>query len=359
MLNSAYIEIDNYCNSKCIYCYNNIRSNEQISLNDFEKMICKLKEIGIKCIILTGGEPTLHPNLMEFLNILKKNNMIVGMSTNGIKLNDKIIDFFAENKSFIQVSIDSTDREIYKKIRKTDTLDIATNNIRKMLSKEINVDAGIVLNNLSLVTLEQTIYDLSDMGIPTMHIEEIKDVGFATDNFENLYIKDFFEVLKRLYKIEQKIYPKSSIGMIEDILLRCVNNSCSNSCCNCMEGNMMQIDLYGHIYHCKNQGKQSYVGNIFKDDIDIIKKDVKDFKLSFDKTECKECQYGYICRGGCRTKIYAKQKSLYGKGTRCQEMYKLIEMIIKDKEDGKLDQLLFQIQLSYEFNSMNGFLKWV
>lgn len=359
MLNSAYIEIDNYCNSKCIYCYNNIRSNEQLSLKDFENIILKLKKIGIKCVILTGGEPTLHPNLLKFLNILKENNMIVGMSTNGIKLNDEMIDFFAKNKSFIQVSIDSTDRETYRQIRKTDTLDIVINNIRKMLNRKINVDAGIVLNNLSLVTLEQTIYELSKMGIATMHIEEVKDVGFAVDNFESLYIKDYFAVLKKLYKIEQEIYPRSSIGMIEDILLRCVNTSCNNSCCNCMEGNMIQIDLYGDIYHCKNQGKQSYIGNIFKDDINIIQKDIEDFKLSFDKTECKDCKYGYICRGGCRTKIYANQKNLYGKGTRCQEMYNLVEMIMKDKEEGKIDQLLFQIQLSYEFNSMNGFLKWV
>lgn len=359
MLNSVYIEIDNYCNSKCIYCYNAIRSNEEISLNKFKNLIKSLKKIGVICVILTGGEPTLHPHLMDFLDILKKNNMIIGMSTNGIKLNDEIIDFFANNKSFIQISIDTTNREKYKEIRKTDTLDIVMKNMKKMLNKGINVDAGIVLNNLSLETLEKTIYDLKDIGIPTMHVEEIKDVGFAKENFDTLYIKDYFEVLKKLYEIEQKIYPKSSIGMIEDLLLRTVNNNCSNSCCNCMEGNMVQIDLYGDIYHCKNQGKESYIGNIFKDNIYDIKKKIKDFKLDFNKTECKECKYGYICRGGCRTKIYAEQRSLYGKGTRCKEMYKLIELMMKDKENGKLDQLLFQIQLSYEFNSMNGFLKWV
>lgn len=359
MLNSAYIEIDNYCNSRCIYCYNNIRSNEQISVDNFMKMINKLKKIGVRCVILTGGEPTLHPNLMELLNILKDNEMMVGMSTNGINLNNDIIQFFADNNSFIQVSIDSTDREIYIKIRKTDTLDIVMKNINTMLDKGINVDAGIVLNNLSLQTLEKTIYDLSNMGIPTMHIEEIKDVGFAKEKFENLYIKDYDDVLNKLYEIEQNIYPRSSIGMIEDILLRCIDKTCNQSCCNCMEGNMIQIDLYGDVYHCKNQGKQSYIANIFKDDLKLIENNIKNFRLSYDKTECKDCKYGYICRGGCRTKIFAEQKTLYGKGTRCKEMYRLIEKIMEDKESGKLDELLFQIQLSYEYNSMNGFLKWV
>lgn len=359
MLNSAYLEIDNYCNSRCIYCYNNVRSSEQLSIDKFEEIICKLKKMGVKCVILTGGEPTIHPNLMNFFQILKSNNMLIGMSTNGIKLNDKIIDFFAENKSFIQVSIDSTDSEQYKMIRKTDTLELVKNNIKKMINKNINVDAGIVLNNLSLKTLRSSIYDLSDLGVSTVHIEEIKDVGFAKESFDTLYIKDYGYVLKELYEIEQKIYPKTSIGMIEDILLRCVNTSCSKSCCNCMEGNMIQIDLQGDIYHCKNQGNVSYIGNMFKSNINDLDKQINDFKLSYDKTECGNCKYGYICRGGCRTKIYAAQKDLYGKGTRCKEMYDFIEMIMKDKENGKLDKILFEIQMSYEFNAMNGFLKWV
>lgn len=252
------------------------------------------------------------------------------------------------------VKVPKSKKEMIQKVVEKTSYNTASDLIRAGIDKELNIQ--MYKDNLEVILQEisKCIDYKLDGFIKSQRKLYANNVRISAINTYAMG-----EVLKRLYKIEQKIYPKSSIGMIEDILLRCVNNSCSNSCCNCMEGNMVQIDLYGHIYHCKNQGKQSYVGNIFKDDIDIIKKDVKDFKLSFDKTECKECQYGYICRGGCRTKIYAKQKSLYGKGTRCQEMYKLIEMIIKDKEDGKLDQLLFQIQLSYEFNSMNGFLKWV
>ena len=75
------------------------------------------------------------------------------------------------------------------------------------------------------------------------------------------------------------------------------------------------------------KGKISCIGNIMYDNIQDIKDKITNFKLSYDKTECRDCKYGYICRGGCRTKIFAANNDLYEKGTRCKEMYKFIEMI--------------------------------
>lgn len=359
MLKSVYLEINNYCNSYCSYCYNSCRNNKYIDLNDFNKLINRLKNIGIQTIILSGGEPTIHPKFINLLKILISKNMNFGMSTNGIAINDEILKIFSENNAFIQVSLDTTDKNVYKEIRGVDKLNIVINNISKIINYNINLDVGIVLTNQSLNTLEKTIKDLYIMGVQTIHAEEIKDVGFAKKNFLNLYIDDYYEVLKKLYELEKELYPNISIGMIEDILYRIINKKLTHTCCNCMEGNMIQIDLKGEMYHCKNQGTQSYMGNIYSENWkDSINK-AKDFKINFEKTKCHTCKYGYICRGGCRAKVNAISNNLYEKGSRCDEMKKFISLILKEKEAGKLNKILFGIELSNAYNKMNGFQKWV
>lgn len=96
-------------------------------------------------------------------------------------------------------------------------------------------------------------------------------------------------------------------------------------------------------FHHKNQGEQSYIGNIFDKDWKKHIYTAKDFKLMHENTKCNNCEYGYICRKGCRTKIFASSNSLYEKGIRCEEMKKIISLIVKEKKKGKIDKLLLGI----------------
>lgn len=65
-------------------------------------------------LILSGGEPLLHPNFIEASNIVRKRNGHITMSTNGILI-PKYIDVFEKNDG-IQVSIDG-DRKAHDFIR--------------------------------------------------------------------------------------------------------------------------------------------------------------------------------------------------------------------------------------------------
>ena len=61
-----------------------------MSDEDFEKCLSTLRKSGteIDILILTGGEPTAHPKLIEFLERCYEKDFIhrVGVATNGIKI---------------------------------------------------------------------------------------------------------------------------------------------------------------------------------------------------------------------------------------------------------------------------------
>ena len=86
-MNIAYLAITNICNYKCENCpYKCIKKNI-MQLKEFKQYIDKIQiENNIQGVVLSGGEPTIHPNFLEMLEYINKKNMYVTLLTNGSKL---------------------------------------------------------------------------------------------------------------------------------------------------------------------------------------------------------------------------------------------------------------------------------
>ena len=88
------IHLVEHCNLNCKYCshFSCIAEPEFLNIKDYEKDIKRLYEITqgkSKGFMLIGGEPLLHPNLLDFISITRKifPETYIEISTNGILLN--------------------------------------------------------------------------------------------------------------------------------------------------------------------------------------------------------------------------------------------------------------------------------
>lgn len=82
-----YIEITNRCNLNCSFCSKSNREKKDITVSQFETIINKVKDYTNYIYLHIKGEPLLHPNLEEILNICSKNSIKVNITTNGININ--------------------------------------------------------------------------------------------------------------------------------------------------------------------------------------------------------------------------------------------------------------------------------
>src|SRR5215510_6698986 len=83
------IEITNHCNLECPICIVQNRNNYHMSLEEFRATIEGLieKEGLLDTVNLSGGEPTLHPEFLNFLDLAKRPQISrVSVSTNGLRL---------------------------------------------------------------------------------------------------------------------------------------------------------------------------------------------------------------------------------------------------------------------------------
>lgn len=78
--------LTNQCNRNCPFCIAKKNTNKTrssfLSLSNVEKAISFCKLENIKTIALTGGEPTLHPNILEIARMFRFNGFDVAIYTN-------------------------------------------------------------------------------------------------------------------------------------------------------------------------------------------------------------------------------------------------------------------------------------
>ncbi|MGL4393241.1 MAG: radical SAM/SPASM domain-containing protein [Fusobacteriaceae bacterium] len=79
----VYIEITNVCNLTCSFCPVTKRVQKFMSVQDFEMILNKIKNFTDYIYLHVKGEPLMHKNFSELLQIASKNNFFVNLTTNG------------------------------------------------------------------------------------------------------------------------------------------------------------------------------------------------------------------------------------------------------------------------------------
>ena len=87
-IQSLWLNITQSCNNKCEYCYDAGNDNFNMRPDTFLKITELIRPLKIKTLILIGGEPTLHPNFIDFANKCSDIAERVTLITNGTRLAD-------------------------------------------------------------------------------------------------------------------------------------------------------------------------------------------------------------------------------------------------------------------------------
>lgn len=104
----AQIVVIRRCNLSCAYCSEYDKTSDPIPFKELATRFRKLRELKTWAVCLTGGEPTLHPQLPELIAELKtlgvQRRLII---TNGYRLSRELIEDLNESGlTDLQISID-------------------------------------------------------------------------------------------------------------------------------------------------------------------------------------------------------------------------------------------------------------
>ncbi len=159
MANIGYIQVVRHCNHFCGFCSNPTTPYT----HDFDSMrvlVDDFVERGYFGVILTGGEPTLHPDLPRIARYAADRGLHVRMITNGHRLADRAFaGALAEaGLKLVHISIYSVRPEIEARLRGVEgTLERAFEALRNAREFGIEVNINCVINRLNADHLDENI----------------------------------------------------------------------------------------------------------------------------------------------------------------------------------------------------------
>lgn len=183
------VEITDQCNLNCPICLKKWKDPIQLTVDNFSRIIDKLYEYegAIGIINLSGGEPTLHPDLGKFLRIAEEKGVVqVTISTNGLEVlnNQNLRDLIRENNALLALQFDGFLPSTYEKIRGRD-LSREKIELISILEKE-NIKYSIVstiVNGINDIEIE----NITDFFFKSSAVSLMFQPAAFTGNAEFLY----------------------------------------------------------------------------------------------------------------------------------------------------------------------------
>lgn len=180
------IEITNACNLKCAMCpRNNMKRRvEHMGKEIFERIIIENHE-RLEFVSLNGyGEPLLHPNLFEYLEICRKYKVPTGISTNCTRLKGEMAEkLLTRGPDQLTLAIDGVEKESYEKVRVGAVFDNVLENVKRFLRmREGRKDhAFVILQCIYMTETKSQIHDFygyfSDYKYDAIRIRQLTHSG--------------------------------------------------------------------------------------------------------------------------------------------------------------------------------------
>ncbi|MDX8404129.1 MAG: radical SAM protein [Mariprofundaceae bacterium] len=118
-LGMLFIELTDQCNERCIHCYadSSPERNDFLPLKHIYSALDQAIEYGTPYLQFTGGDPLIHPHLIEAVEYASDLPFKgIEIYTNGLLLNDKLLEKFIPFKPSFSFSIYADSAEIHDAI---------------------------------------------------------------------------------------------------------------------------------------------------------------------------------------------------------------------------------------------------
>jgi pyrroloquinoline quinone biosynthesis protein E len=147
---TLHIALTNTCDQICAGCfYSRGKADEEIFITEelFEKILDQASSSKIFQFAFGGGEPLLHPRIIEFVEKSRKKNIVPNITTNGNLLTPELAERLKDaGLGQIQISLDAADKNLNTQTR--------PNYIKALNAIEICRESGLRFGINTLVTRE-------------------------------------------------------------------------------------------------------------------------------------------------------------------------------------------------------------
>ena len=287
--------ITNACNLKCKHCFmlSGKKLENELTLEDWMKVLTSFKETGGEFVTFSGGEPLMFKNFPQIISHAHDLGLKSTVLSNGLLWSGKLIHDLALFIDEIQFSLDGVDEETNSMVRGSGHFEKVVDTIVKFANAGVKTSVATTFTYDNLNENTQTRYkNLVDL---------IKEKTSGKDVF--------FKLSKKLlpgrdvhFKAEENEKYSAIIKDIEkhvdenaDYENFLAGHTANLVAINCGLGGI-SVSSDGNVYFCNRINEMEKPMSFFMEK----GKEIHLATSVENVIPCKDCELRYICDGGCR-----------------------------------------------------------
>jgi len=148
------LAVTDRCNLRCQYCMpaqgiDIVDRTELLSYKEMYRITRVLSELGVNKVRLTGGEPFVRKDFVNFLESLSFNDKLeeINITTNGALISNHIDKLEAYKINAINLSLDSLQKEKFAKITRRDVFDSVYDTFEKLEKSNLKLKLNVVVQS--------------------------------------------------------------------------------------------------------------------------------------------------------------------------------------------------------------------
>jgi len=317
------------CNLKCSHCGSSAgtRRESELTLEEGLRVADELIHLRCKTVTLLGGEIYYYDGWEKIARKLSDGGVLVNFVTNGYSLSpEDLKNIRYSGVVNVAVSVDGTG-EIHNKVRNNRrSFDRLTNTIIRLKEENIPVTVISTITNQAISDLENIYQYLVRCRVTDWQIQLVHPMGYAMSHESEIIVpsdRTFFItefIKKKRLERKMRIYAGDNIGYYDENEMY-LRNAPGTFCVwdGCQAGiSVMGIDSDGDVKGCESLYSKKFAeGNLRKESLISIWNNPdnfsynRKFQVEYLDGNCKDCDKGAICRGGCRASNYFINGNLY------------------------------------------------
>ncbi len=294
------------CQNNCVHCYaGGPHKTDELTTEQWNRVIDRLHDIGVFIVTFTGGEPTLREDLPDLLQYAQNKGVVTGLVTNGRRLKDKnyVRTLEKVGLDFVQVTLESHRSEVHDLMTGTKgSWKETVAGIKNVIPTRIYVTTNTTLSKHNAEDFLETVNFIKQLGVAGFGCNSLIYSGKAQEIGDKFAVS--IETLKKLLpQVHEKAnqlglkfqwYTPTQYCLFDPVSLGLGVKACTASLVN------MCVGPNGDVYPCQSYFES--LGNILKDDWRKIWNNplaVSIRKREYVEPKCKDCPQLQICGGGC------------------------------------------------------------
>lgn len=328
------------CNLRCKHCcVADMPSNrfESMRIEDAKLILLRSKDImfeGKKSVSFLGGEPLCGENFNELLDYAHEIGFSeIGISTNGILVDDAFAKTARRNGVNVQISLDGANKEMHESIRGKGTWEKTIQAIDILNKYGVDIQTNMVYHSGNIDCIEEYFDFAISKNIKRIRLISLMKMGRAKNELEmisqDVYIQKMCKLLKKRPDLIPYIDDTSFMGMI-------LRGKISQKVISCGAGVITAtIAPNGDVFPCLNLYSEEFkMCNLFETNYleqfknSKVKERFHNIHIDKMNLNCAKCELRYFCGGMCRGETYQILGNIEDTYPHCKSFRKAFEEIL-------------------------------